>query len=138
MSTTEDRYEDCEQCDERFRGEAIRRYLMETRSGRVSPTVDVGGVLIGSQHPVVVQSMTNTDTEDIRLTATQIAELARAGSELVRITVNTANAAACATPLTSRVYRRKGRGILKCKRPRYQIAARCVVRLRSITRVGCW
>ncbi len=66
----------------------------ETLVRRTSPTVNVGGVLIGSAHPVVVQSMTNTDTEDIQSTAKQIAELARAGSELVRITVNTENAAA--------------------------------------------
>ncbi len=70
---------------------------------RVSPTVDVGGVLIGSKHPVVVQSMTNTDTEDIRSTATQIAELARAGSELVRITVNTENAAASVVGIMERL-----------------------------------
>ena len=78
---------------------------METDAGarRVSPTVDVGGVLIGSEHPVVVQSMTNTDTEDIRSTATQIAELARAGSELVRITVNTENAAASVAGIMERL-----------------------------------
>ncbi len=70
---------------------------------RVSPTVNVGGVLIGSCHPVVVQSMTNTDTEDIRATATQIAELARAGSELVRITVNTENAAASVAGIMERL-----------------------------------
>jgi (E)-4-hydroxy-3-methylbut-2-enyl-diphosphate synthase len=70
---------------------------------RVSPAVDVGGVLIGSEHPVVVQSMTNTDTEDIRSTATQIAELARAGSELVRITVNTENAAASVAGIMERL-----------------------------------
>jgi len=70
---------------------------------RVSPTVNVGGVLIGSQHPVVVQSMTNTDTEDIQSTATQIAELARAGSELVRITVNTENAAASVPGIMERL-----------------------------------
>jgi (E)-4-hydroxy-3-methylbut-2-enyl-diphosphate synthase len=75
----------------------------ESRARRVSPTVDVGGVLIGSGHPIVVQSMTNTDTEDIRSTATQIAELARAGSELVRITVNTANAAACVAGIMERL-----------------------------------
>jgi len=68
--------------------------VTETLVRRISPTVNVGGVLIGSAHPVVVQSMTNTDTEDIHSTAKQIAELARAGSELVRITVNTENAAA--------------------------------------------
>ena len=75
----------------------------EARSRRVSPTVDVGGILVGSQHPVVVQSMTNTDTEDIRSTATQIAELARAGSELVRITVNTENAAASVAGIMERL-----------------------------------
>ena len=78
---------------------------METDAGvrRVSPTVDVGGVLIGSEHPVVVQSMTNTDTGDIRSTATQIAELARAGSELVRITVDTENAAASVAGIMERL-----------------------------------
>ena len=70
---------------------------------RKTPTVNVGGVLIGSEHPVVVQSMTNTDTEDIRSTATQIAELARAGSELVRITVNTENAAASVPGIMERL-----------------------------------
>ena len=75
----------------------------ETCSLRVTPTVDVGGVLVGSKHPVVVQSMTNTDTEDIHSTATQIAELARAGSELVRITVNTENAAASVAGIMERL-----------------------------------
>jgi len=70
---------------------------------RLSPTVNVGGVLIGSEHPIVVQSMTNTDTEDICSTATQIAELARAGSELVRITVNTENAAASVAGIMERL-----------------------------------
>ena len=74
-----------------------------TRARRVTPTVNVGGILIGSEQPVVVQSMTNTDTEDIRSTATQIAELARAGSELVRITVNTSNAAACVAGIMERL-----------------------------------
>ena len=54
----------------------------------------VGGVAIGGAAPVVVQSMTNTDTADIAATVEQVAALARAGSELVRITVNTADAAA--------------------------------------------
>jgi len=61
-------------------------------------TVDVDGVLIGSDHPVVVQSMTNTDTADVDATAIQVAQLAHAGSELVRITVNNDEAAA-AVPL---------------------------------------
>ncbi len=73
------------------------------RARRVSPTVNVGGILIGSAHPVVVQSMTNTDTEDIRSTANQIAELARAGSELVRITVNTEKAAASVAGIMERL-----------------------------------
>ena len=57
----------------------------------------VGGVAIGSQHPIVVQSMTNTDTADVLATVQQVAELARAGSEIVRITVNN-KAAAKAVP----------------------------------------
>ncbi len=56
--------------------------------------VRVGDVFIGGDHPVVVQSMTNTDTADIDATVAQIATLARTGSELVRITVNNAEAAA--------------------------------------------
>jgi len=60
---------------------------------RRTPTVAVGGVLIGSRHPVVVQSMTNTDTADADATALQVAALAHAGSELVRITVNNDEAA---------------------------------------------
>jgi (E)-4-hydroxy-3-methylbut-2-enyl-diphosphate synthase len=51
-------------------------------------TASIGGVSIGSGHPIVVQSMTNTDTADVTTTAGQIADLARAGSELVRVTVN--------------------------------------------------
>lgn len=60
---------------------------------RTTAAVDVGGVKIGSAHPIVVQSMTNTDTADVRGTAAQAAALARAGSELVRVTVNNDEAA---------------------------------------------
>ncbi len=56
-------------------------------------TVDIGGVKVGGGHPIVVQSMTNTDTADIAGTATQIVALARAGSEIVRITVDRDEAA---------------------------------------------
>jgi len=56
-------------------------------------TVDIGGVKVGGGHPIVVQSMTNTDTADVDGTATQIAALARAGSEIVRITVDRDEAA---------------------------------------------
>ena len=61
---------------------------------RPTVSVDVGGVIVGSAHPVVVQSMTNTDTADADATAIQIARLAHAGSQLVRVTVNTDQAAA--------------------------------------------
>jgi (E)-4-hydroxy-3-methylbut-2-enyl-diphosphate synthase len=60
--------------------------------------VDVGGVIIGGGRPIVVQSMTNTDTADADATAIQVARLAHAGSELVRITVNN-EAAAAAVPV---------------------------------------
>jgi (E)-4-hydroxy-3-methylbut-2-enyl-diphosphate synthase len=60
---------------------------------RSSTTVDVGGVPVGSAHPIVVQSMTNTDTADADATALQVARLAHAGSELVRVTVNNDDAA---------------------------------------------
>ncbi len=63
-------------------------------SRKKTAVVDVGGRKVGSQYPIVVQSMTNTDTEDAESTAKQVAELAQAGSELVRITVNTKEAAA--------------------------------------------
>ncbi len=56
-------------------------------------SVKVGSVLIGSEHPVVVQSMTNTDTENASATAEQIMQLYHAGSEMVRVTVNTVKAA---------------------------------------------
>src|SRR3954451_5128849 len=61
---------------------------------RHSVGVKVGHVTIGGGAPVVVQSMTNTDTADAAATAGQVAELARAGSELVRITVDRSEAAA--------------------------------------------
>ena len=64
---------------------------------RASRAVAVGPVVIGGAAPIVVQSMTNTDTADVAATVRQVADLARAGSELVRITVNNAEAAA-ATP----------------------------------------
>jgi (E)-4-hydroxy-3-methylbut-2-enyl-diphosphate synthase len=66
--------------------------MMQPR--RKSIRVDVGGIPVGGGAPIVVQSMTNTNSEDIRATAGQIVALAAAGSELVRITVNTPEAAA--------------------------------------------
>jgi (E)-4-hydroxy-3-methylbut-2-enyl-diphosphate synthase len=70
---------------------------------RPTVSVDVGGVLVGSAHPIVVQSMTNTDTADIEATARQIAALARAGSELVRITVDRNEAAASVPHIRDRL-----------------------------------
>ena len=66
---------------------------MNPISRRPTATVMVGDVPVGSAHPVVVQSMTNTDTADADATALQVAQLAHAGSELVRITVNNDEAA---------------------------------------------
>src|SRR5687767_2543790 len=70
---------------------------------RVSVQVLVGKVAIGGGAPIVVQSMTNTDTADAVATALQVADLARAGSELVRITVNTPEAAAQVAPIRERL-----------------------------------
>jgi (E)-4-hydroxy-3-methylbut-2-enyl-diphosphate synthase len=70
---------------------------------RRSKQVRVGNVLIGGGAPVVVQSMTNTDTADIGATVRQVTELAQAGSELVRITVNTAEAAAAVPRIRERL-----------------------------------
>src|SRR5580658_1729566 len=67
---------------------------MATITRRKTMTVLVGGVRVGSDAPIVVQSMTNTDTADILATVQQCAALARAGSELVRVTVNNEEAAA--------------------------------------------
>src|SRR5215510_13940630 len=61
---------------------------------RKTVTAAIGGVRVGSDTPVVVQSMTNTDTADVASTVQQVAALARAGSELVRVTVNNEEAAA--------------------------------------------
>jgi (E)-4-hydroxy-3-methylbut-2-enyl-diphosphate synthase len=70
---------------------------------RNSRQVAVDGVRIGGGAPIVVQSMTNTDTEDAAATARQVEALARAGSELVRITVNTPKAAAQVPEIRSRL-----------------------------------
>ena len=79
-----------------------------TRHPTVS--VDIGGVAVGSSHPIVVQSMTNTDTADADATAIQVAQLAHAGSELVRVTVNNDEAAA-AVPLIREKLDRLGIGV---------------------------
>src|SRR5947209_527072 len=68
--------------------------INSTSYRRSSRKVRIGNVYVGGDAPIMVQSMTNTDTADADATTKQIAELARAGSEVVRITVNTAEAAA--------------------------------------------
>jgi (E)-4-hydroxy-3-methylbut-2-enyl-diphosphate synthase len=66
---------------------------MSAQTRRRSVTVNVGKIKVGGGHPVVVQSMTNTDTADVTSTVNQVMALANAGSELVRVTVNTDDAA---------------------------------------------
>src|SRR3954469_19435356 len=70
---------------------------------RISVAVRVDDIVIGGGAPVVVQSMTNTDTADAAGTAAQVADLARAGSELVRITVNNDDAAAAVPEIVARL-----------------------------------
>ena len=70
---------------------------------RITRGVEIGGVQVGAGAPVVVQSMTNTDTSDVASTAKQIADLWRAGSELVRVTVNTVEAAAAVPRIVDRL-----------------------------------
>jgi len=72
---------------------------------RKTVTASIGGVRVGSDAPVVVQSMTNTDTADIASTVQQVAALARAGSELVRVTVNNDEAAAAVAPIVEQLER---------------------------------
>lgn len=77
--------------------------MTEALPRRQTPTVRIANVAVGSAHPIMVQSMTNTDTEDAKATARQVAELARAGSEVVRITVNTEKAAAAVPEIVERM-----------------------------------
>ena len=80
-------------------------YQKQPLPRRASVAVDVGGVKVGGGAPVVVQSMTNTDTADIAATVAQVAALARAGSELVRITVDRGEAAAAVPHIRERLER---------------------------------
>ncbi|MGE5169099.1 MAG: flavodoxin-dependent (E)-4-hydroxy-3-methylbut-2-enyl-diphosphate synthase [Rudaea sp.] len=83
-----------------LRAPAIERAPIERRASR---RVVVAGVAIGGGAPIVVQSMTNTDTADVAATVTQVRALAEAGSELVRITVNTSEAAAAVPEIRRRL-----------------------------------
>jgi (E)-4-hydroxy-3-methylbut-2-enyl-diphosphate synthase len=76
---------------------------LPTVARRQTVTAVVGGVPVGSAHPIVVQSMTNTDTADAAGTALQVADLARAGSRLVRVTVNNDDAARAVPEIASRL-----------------------------------
>src|SRR5579859_72671 len=67
---------------------------MAVKPRRRAVVVDIAGVKVGGNQPIVVQSVTNTDTEDVTSTVNQVMALANAGSELVRVTVNTEKAAA--------------------------------------------
>jgi len=72
---------------------------------RPSVPVKIGSVTVGGPAPVVVQSMTNTDTADVAGTVQQVKALARAGSELVRVTVNSTEAAAAVAPIREQLDR---------------------------------
>ncbi len=76
---------------------------MSAWTRRTTVPVDVGGVRVGGDAPVVVQSMTNTDTADAESTAAQVAELAAAGSELVRVTVNNRDSARALPEIVERL-----------------------------------
>jgi len=78
---------------------------MAAKPRRVTPVVDIAGVKVGGNEPIVVQSMTNTDTEDVASTVNQVMALANAGSELVRVTVNTEKAAAAVPKIAECLYK---------------------------------
>ncbi len=80
-------------------------YLASPFPRRESVAVDVGGVIVGGGAPVVVQSMTNTDTADVDQTVAQVAALHRAGSEIVRITVDRDESAAAVPGIRERLDR---------------------------------
>jgi (E)-4-hydroxy-3-methylbut-2-enyl-diphosphate synthase len=76
---------------------------MPPTTRRQTVTATMGGVPVGSGHPIVVQSMTNTDTADVAATVQQVADLASAGSELVRVTVNNEESAAAVPAIVDRL-----------------------------------
>jgi (E)-4-hydroxy-3-methylbut-2-enyl-diphosphate synthase len=78
---------------------------MAAKLRRTTPVVDIAGVKVGGTNPIVVQSMTNTDTEDVTSTVNQVMALVTAGSELVRVTVNTEKAAAAVPKIAECLYK---------------------------------
>ncbi len=87
---------------------SMRSSTYERDGRRSSLAVDIAGVVVGGTAPIVVQAMTNTDTADVEATAAQVAELARAGAELVRITVDRDEAAKAVPHIRDRL---RARGI---------------------------
>ena len=85
--------------------QAVSGYFSSPFPRRASVGVDVGGVMVGGEAPVVVQSMTNTDTADVDATVAQVAALHRAGSEIVRVTVDRDEAAAAVPRIRERLER---------------------------------
>src|SRR6201988_3069389 len=83
--------------------------IMANIQRRKTVAAVVGGVRVGSDAPIVVQSMTNTDTADVASTVQQVAALARAGSELVRVTVNNDDAAAAVPHIVEQLDKQGGR-----------------------------
>src|SRR6266851_9121706 len=78
---------------------------MSVQPRRHSVAVSVGRIKVGGGHPIVVQSMTNTDTADATSTVNQVMALANAGSELVRVTVNTDDAARAVPKISETLYK---------------------------------
>lgn len=78
---------------------------MAAHPRRTSVAVNVGGIKVGGNNPIVVQSMTNTDTADVPATVNQVMALAQAGSELVRVTVNTDEAARAVPKIAETLYK---------------------------------
>src|SRR3954469_3605609 len=78
---------------------------MSANTRHQTVAVNIGGVMVGGGHPIVVQSMTNTDTADVTSTVNQVMALAQAGSELVRVTVNTDDAARAVPKIAETLYK---------------------------------
>jgi (E)-4-hydroxy-3-methylbut-2-enyl-diphosphate synthase len=78
---------------------------MAAKPRRKSLVADIGGVKVGGSNPIVVQSMTNTDTADVTATVNQVMALAQAGSEIVRVTVNTEEAARAVPKVVETLYK---------------------------------
>src|SRR5262245_14232324 len=78
---------------------------MAAAQRRKTVAVNVGGIKVGGGNPIVVQSMTNTDTADVQSTVNQTMALANAGSELVRVTVNTEEAARAVPKIVETLYK---------------------------------